>query len=143
MRNIVNALFLRDGAVLLARRSPHRRAYPGLWSAPGGHVEAGESLTEALVREVREEVGAVPTSFTFLTEIADPNAPESDPATYYLYGVTTWDGGEPTLLGDEHSELKWIALGTAITIPELALEEYRLLFRHLTTNNALFGGKRS
>ena len=53
MRNIVNALFLRDGMVLLARRGPHRSAYPDRWSFPGGHVEQDETLTEALVREVR------------------------------------------------------------------------------------------
>src|SRR5436190_8776587 len=66
MRNIVNALFVRDGAVLLVRRSPHRSTYPGFWSFPGGHVEPGESLAEALVREVREEVGVVPTRIDFL-----------------------------------------------------------------------------
>jgi 8-oxo-dGTP diphosphatase len=38
MRNIVNALFLRNGKVLLARRSHHRSTYPDLWSFPGDHV---------------------------------------------------------------------------------------------------------
>lgn len=44
MRNIVNALLLREGKVLLARRSRHRKAYPDLWSFPGGHVEGDETL---------------------------------------------------------------------------------------------------
>lgn len=47
MSNIVNALLVREGTVLLARRSPRRAAYPGLWSFPGGHVEANETLDEA------------------------------------------------------------------------------------------------
>jgi ADP-ribose pyrophosphatase YjhB (NUDIX family) len=38
--DIVNAVLLRQPRVLLARRSMARRAYPGLWSFPGGHVEA-------------------------------------------------------------------------------------------------------
>src|ERR1700726_4811085 len=76
VRSIVNALFIRDGMVLLARRSPHRTTYPALWSFPGGHVEQDESLTDALIRELREEVGVVPTSFSFLTTITDPHAPE-------------------------------------------------------------------
>jgi 8-oxo-dGTP diphosphatase len=128
MRNIVNALFIRDGALLLARRSPHRRAYPGLWSFPGGHVEPHETFVEALVREVREEVGVVPTSFSFLASIADPNASDVDPATYHMYSVTAWKGGEPTPLGDEHTELQWFPLATAIALPDLALDEYRGLF---------------
>jgi ADP-ribose pyrophosphatase YjhB (NUDIX family) len=47
-RVIVNAILIRDGAVLLAKRSAHRKAYPGLWSFPGGHVESGETLDAAL-----------------------------------------------------------------------------------------------
>jgi 8-oxo-dGTP pyrophosphatase MutT (NUDIX family) len=77
---------------------------------------------------VREEVGVVPTSFSFLASIADPNASDADPATYHLYLVTAWEGGEPALLGDEHSELQWFSLATAIALPDLALDEYRGLF---------------
>jgi ADP-ribose pyrophosphatase YjhB (NUDIX family) len=127
MRNIVNALFFRDGLVLLARRGPHRAAYPGLWSFPGGHVEQHETLIEALAREVREEVGVIPTSFSFLVSIADPNAPEAGPATYHMYSVNAWDGGEPTLLGDEHTELGWFEPAVAKMLSDLALEEYRPL----------------
>jgi ADP-ribose pyrophosphatase YjhB (NUDIX family) len=43
------------GRLLLIRRGHAPSA--GLWSVPGGRVEAGESLTEAVVREVREETG--------------------------------------------------------------------------------------
>jgi 8-oxo-dGTP diphosphatase len=129
MRNIVNALFVRDGTVLLARRSPHRSAYPGLWSFPGGHVEPHETLVEALVREVREEVGVVPTIFSFLVSIPDPNASDADPATYRMYSVRAWQGREPALLGDEHTELRWFSLPIALALPDLALEEYRPLLR--------------
>jgi 8-oxo-dGTP diphosphatase len=131
MRNIVNAVFIREGEVLLARRSPHRHAYSGLWSFPGGHVEPRENLTEALVREVREEIGVVPTSFSFLFSMIDPNASKDNPATYHLYSVSAWTGGEPALLGDEHTELRWFSATAAIVLPDLALEEYRTLLRKL------------
>ena len=133
MRSIVNAIFMRKGMVLLARCSAHRSAYPGLWSFPGGHVEQHETLTEALVREVSEEVGVTPTSFSFLVPISDPNAFEADPATYHMYRVAAWDGGEPALIGNEHTELRWFTPGAAIGLPDLALEEYRPLLRSLMT----------
>jgi hypothetical protein len=44
-----------------------------------------------------------------------------------MYAVTAWDGGEPTLLGDEHTELRWFTLDAATVLPDLALEEYRPL----------------
>lgn len=136
-RTIVNAVLVRDGAVLLARRSPHRATYPGLWSFPGGHVEESETLEAALVREVGEEIGVVPTAFRPLDAIADPNAPRADPVTYHLadpvtyhlFAVDAWSGGEPSLLGDEHSELRWSDLRTACDLPGLALDDYRRVFR--------------
>lgn len=127
MRHIVNALFIRDGKALLARRSPRRAAYARLWSFPGGHQEAGETLGEALLREVREEVRVMPATFRFLGTIDDPNTDDTDPATYHMYVVTAWDGGEPALVGDEHSELQWFTLDEAAVLPDLALAEYRAL----------------
>jgi len=48
----VFAVIEKSGQVLLARRSDI-----GWWNLPGGGMEAGESVDEALRREVREEVG--------------------------------------------------------------------------------------
>jgi 8-oxo-dGTP diphosphatase len=47
-----------DGSVLLAKRAGVRYG-EGLWGLPGGHVENGESLIDAAVRELREEVGVI------------------------------------------------------------------------------------
>src|SRR5205809_7860218 len=48
----VSAVILRPEGVLLQKRDDN-----GLWGLPGGSVEPGESVTEAVVREVREETG--------------------------------------------------------------------------------------
>lgn len=128
MRHIVNALLVRTGMLLLARRSRQRKTYPGLWSFPGGHAEQGETMSEALIREVREEVGVTPTDTFFLASIRDPNASLDDSVTYHMYAVTDWIGGVPRLLGDEHSELRWFSPEAAMALPDLALvEEYRSL----------------
>lgn len=54
---VVAAAIVREGAVLAARRAPDA-ARGGLWELPGGKVEPGESDAVALVREIREELGA-------------------------------------------------------------------------------------
>jgi 8-oxo-dGTP diphosphatase len=121
MRNIVNALFVRDRTILLARRSPHRKIYPNLWSFPGGHVEENETFDEALIRECREEVGIIPVRYMSLGSITDLDSGVADPVTYHIYTVTDWGGGEPTMIGNEHTEIGWFALETAASLPGLAL----------------------
>jgi mutator protein MutT len=51
----VGAVVVHDGRVLLIRRG--KEPLRGRWVVPGGTVELGETLHEALVREVREETG--------------------------------------------------------------------------------------
>jgi 8-oxo-dGTP diphosphatase len=53
---VVAAVIIRDGCVLACRRNPDRSA-GGLWEFPGGKVEPGESVEDALAREIREELG--------------------------------------------------------------------------------------
>jgi ADP-ribose pyrophosphatase YjhB (NUDIX family) len=51
----VGAIAVHDGRLLLIRRGTGPAA--GEWSIPGGRVEAGETLAEAVVRELAEETG--------------------------------------------------------------------------------------
>ena len=46
-----------EAALLLTRRSEKLRNHPGQWAFPGGRVEPGESIVEAALREMHEEVG--------------------------------------------------------------------------------------
>ncbi len=67
----MGAIAIDDDALLMVRRShgPGR----GLWSIPGGRVEFGETLAEAVVREVAEETGltVVCDRFVGFTEVID------------------------------------------------------------------------
>lgn len=57
-----------DGEVLLQRRSDN-----GLWGLPGGSVEIGESVTTAIVREVKEETGLVVEVGRLVGVYSDPS----------------------------------------------------------------------
>ena len=56
-RVAVGAVCIRDGRLLLIKRG--RGVAVGSWSLPGGHVDFGELLEDAVVRELREETGLI------------------------------------------------------------------------------------
>lgn len=56
MVEVVAAIIERDGKILLAQRPAHSDQ-AGLWEFAGGKVEPDESQRQALVRELREELG--------------------------------------------------------------------------------------
>ena len=59
--DVALAIVLRDGAVLIARRSDDQHL-PGTWEFPGGKVEAGEEPLAAALRELREETALTATT---------------------------------------------------------------------------------
>jgi ADP-ribose pyrophosphatase YjhB (NUDIX family) len=53
----VGGVIVRDGKALIIKRA--NEPYKGQWSIPGGRVELGESLVDAVRREMREETGLI------------------------------------------------------------------------------------
>ncbi len=98
------ALIDADNRVLIAQR-PEGKQLAGLWEFPGGKVESGETIFEALQRELQEELGISIHSATELMVI------EHDyPHAYVRIHVSIireWSG-EPS--GCESQALSWQAL---------------------------------
>jgi 8-oxo-dGTP diphosphatase len=129
MREVACAILVRDGSILLGRRAPHK-SYAGCWDVIGGHLEGSERPEDALVREVREEVGVTPTRFASIDKIVD-SSPEVAPTLLHFFVVTEWAGGDPDMRGDEHTEIAWFDIEAACQMHELALPQYRSIFRSL------------
>lgn len=89
----------------MVRRAAFRRLHPGAWSVPGGHLEPGETPAQALERELREEIGVSATAYRPMGRL-----PGAEGALFHLFEVEDWRG-TPRLRGDEHSALRWVALG--------------------------------
>ncbi len=78
-----------DGAFLMASR-PEGKAYAGWWEFPGGKVEAGEPLEQALARELQEELGITPTTvYPWITREFDY---EHARVRLHFFRVTAWTG---------------------------------------------------
>ena len=94
---------IRDGKVMLVKRAPHMRSYPGVWDLFGGHIEGAESPEDALRREAMEELGVEIESFHLLGAIHDP----VEPAEVMVFAVTAWNGEPVNAAPDEHTAISW------------------------------------
>jgi len=109
---VVAAAIERDGRYLAARRTRPDWA-AGKWEFPGGKVEVGESDEQALVREIREELGV-----DILVSNRVPGEwPLHDDLVLHLY-VATLAEGHPQPL-DHHDELRWLTPDEFSDIPWL------------------------
>jgi ADP-ribose pyrophosphatase YjhB (NUDIX family) len=101
----VSAAIFRDGKVLLVRRA--RSPAKGFYSLPGGRVEFGESLHQALKREVDEET-ALDIDILGLAGWREV-LPSTGGAGHYLIMsfAARWVGHEPNL-NDELDDFRWL-----------------------------------
>ena len=100
--NVVAAVIMKEGKVFATQRGYGE--FKDGWEFPGGKVEAGESLEEALCREIREELEVVVNVGDLIDTI------EYDYPAFHLsmkcYACTI-AGGSPHLL--EHEAARWLS----------------------------------
>jgi 8-oxo-dGTP diphosphatase len=100
----VGAIAVRDRALLMVRRA--REPARHLWTVPGGHVEAGEYLADAVRREVNEETGldvAVGNLVGIFEVLGNPHFVVLD-----FFAEVTGEG--PPAAGTDVSEVRWVPL---------------------------------
>ena len=100
-RVVVAAAIMRNGRVLAARRAlPPQLA--GHWEFPGGKVEAGETEADALVREIREELGVEIAVGERLAQSAIDDA-----TVLHVFAAELLTGDEEARF--DHDEIRWFA----------------------------------
>lgn len=112
VERVATGLLRRGGRVLLCHRSPARRWYPDCWDVPGGHLEPGEAPAQALVRELREELGVT---------VAPPGPPALQVAypdwSLDAWVLDAWEGEPVNLAPHEHDALAWVDAAGAAALP--------------------------
>jgi ADP-ribose pyrophosphatase YjhB (NUDIX family) len=111
----VGAVMIDDGRILVVQRG--RGAYAGSWALPGGRQRRGETMQEAVRREVREETGLVVEvgDPVWIGDIIDP----ADPPSYHYTVVdfTVFAIGGELEAGDDASDAKWVDLDEVRDLP--------------------------
>lgn len=114
----VGALIFEDGNLLLVERA--KEPLKGYWSLPGGIVEAGEKLEDAIRREVLEETGleVEPLSMFEIFERIIPDAEQKAEYHYVLIDYLCRPVGGKLQAASDVSRVAWVS--------ERNLRDYRL-----------------
>ena len=107
----VGAIVIDKGAILLVKRD--REPARGQWSLPGGRVEIGETLREALIREVREETG-VDVDIDGLIGTAERVVRDDDGEIAFHYVILDYvctARSTEVKAGDDASDVRWVPVG--------------------------------
>ena len=100
--HVVGAVITRNGLVLCAQRGPDGNL-AGLWEFPGGKIEHGESMQDALAREINEELGCtVEVVSKVTTTTHEYEFGEVTLTTFYCRLLA----GTPT--PTEHASIAWL-----------------------------------
>ena len=111
----VGAVAIQAGNLLLIRRGHGPAA--GEWSLPGGRLESGELVAEAVVRELREETGlegVCGSLVGWVERLGDDDPTQPDHHFVILdFEVTVLDEASP-VAGDDAAEAAWVPLDQVI-----------------------------
>lgn len=113
----VGAVVVRAGHLLLVRRGHGPSG--GRWSIPGGRVEGGETLAEAVVRELAEETGLEGVCDRFLGWVEHIDADPDRPGSHLVildFAVTVLNDRSPVAASDA-SEAVWVPLTDVADYP--------------------------
>lgn len=108
---------IRDGKVLVATRT--KPPAPAVFSLPGGVVESGETLAEAALRELHEEVGVTAEMIGFVDHVEVIGRDAEGRARHHFVvcaHVAQWRAGEGQA-GPEAGETRWVDLAELATLP--------------------------
>lgn len=120
-------LLLRRGNEVLFGRRQNTGFEDGAWHLPSGHLEAGESVIDALIREAEEEIGVTiaPADVQFGHIMHNSS---SGGRMAFFFTVRSWQGEPTNLEPDKCSGLEWFAPDA---LPDHMIDYCRVAMNHI------------
>ena len=114
----VTALIVRDNKILLLKRAPSIHG-GGMYCPPAGHVENNESMTQALVREMHEELSiTIDPKDAECVHVLYTHGAERNYIHFYFV-VNSWSGELHNNEPEKHTSMEWFDMNN---VPENLLD---------------------
>lgn len=116
-RNCAVAVIEKDGKILLGQKVKDRGPYPNTWLIPGGGVEEGESVEEAITREIREETGLEVKNLEKIAVNEDDEPDKNGEMTHYVFHVFKAEPVGEHVITEEFPTIEWVDIKNLGNIP--------------------------
>ncbi|WP_433597512.1 NUDIX hydrolase [Nocardia sp. CA-135953] len=131
-------LLLRRGSDVLFGLRQNTGFEDGAWHLPSGHLEAGESVIDALIREAKEEIGiSIAPEDVHFAHIMHNSS--SGGRVAFFFSVRSWKGEPENREPDKCSELQWFS---ANELPDHMIDYCRVAMAHIVNGHpfSIYGG---
>lgn len=111
-RIVVTGILKDKDLFLVVRRSKEDDLYPGCWEFPGGHIEFGETISDALKRELKEEIGFSDFDNPIITNYTDEVKEKSGKTIHNIELDFIIEANKENInitLSKEHTEYAWVS----------------------------------
>lgn len=130
----VDVFIQYQNSILMFKRSETKKAFPGWWALPGGHIEEGENPLAAAIREVREETGITITPKNIQLKFIASHHHLDRNELYIVYGfLAIFDEKPVEVTQTTEGTAQWIEK-SALSTFENVLPPVKYYFDHVLNN---------
>ena len=106
---VVGGVIVNENKVLIVQRASDEEAYPDLWELPSGKKEPLEKVTDAIIREVKEETGLT-TEIIKMVDVFNFSVEKPDETrdVTQINFLLKLIGSSEVKLSEEHQNFAWI-----------------------------------
>ena len=105
----VGAVIFKDESVLMVKRSNHPAK--GMWAMPGGKIHPGETMRQALIREIKEETGLdiEVGEIVYVFDVIERDDTDGISFHYVIIDFLCEMKGGQLKAGDDAADVRWIS----------------------------------
>jgi 8-oxo-dGTP diphosphatase len=123
-----------DGRILLLKRADWEKVYPGAYTFPGGKVEDNDTITETLVKEVREECGLVLNPGIILIKEKAIGRPDGSTSKSLSFLCSVKSTENIVLEPNDFTDYKWVNLDELRELEHVGIEAEFIKANQITSS---------